>query len=144
MLLNRYNRLILRYFYGFFLQTACGEAPKVDLIKGTYAGEHYAKLDQGIFRGLPYAQPPVENLRLEIPHSLKTGWGGVKKATRHSLSYVGDSSNAWGGDLDVSEDCLTLNFVWPSGFGPGDKLPVVIWIHGGGFRAGGSSLASYN
>lgn len=131
--------------YGFFLPvTACGVAPRVDLINGTYTGEHYAKLDQDIFRGLPYAQPPVENLRFEIPHSLNTSWKGVKKATRFSPSCVGDSGNTWGGDLDVSEDCLTLNVVRPSDFGPGDKLPMVIWIHGGGFRAGGSSLASYN
>ncbi|CAM1506153.1 Fc.00g057940.m01.CDS01 [Cosmosporella sp. VM-42] len=126
------------------LVVACREVPRVDVINGTYAGEYYAKLDQDIFRGIPYAQPPVGNLRFEIPNSLNTSWQGVKNATKFSPSCVGDQTNAWGGDMVVSEDCLTLNVVRPSGYRAGDNLPVVIWIHGGGFRAGGSSLAIYN
>lgn len=122
----------------------CVRTPRVHVLNGTYAGEHYAELDQDIFRGLPFAQPPVGELRLEVPRSLNTSWQGVRNATTFSPSCVGDSSNAWGGDTVVSEDCLTLNVVRPSRYGQGDKLPVVIWIYGGGFRSGGSALAAYN
>ncbi|KAF7548327.1 hypothetical protein G7046_g8710 [Stylonectria norvegica] len=136
---------LLAVSYSNVLAASCRGPPTVDVLNGTYTGEYYAKLDQDIWRGIPYAQPPVGDLRLEIPHSLNTTWKGSKNATVFSPSCVGDLDNAVvDGKVVVSEDCLTLNVVRPGGYDSGDKLPVVIWIHGGGFREGGSSTQLYN
>ncbi|KAH8886582.1 alpha/beta-hydrolase [Thozetella sp. PMI_491] len=122
----------------------CGP-PTATTLNGTYVGERWDALRQDIFRGIPFAQPPVGDLRYAIPKPLDTKWNGTRNATVFSPSCVGDTSNAYsGGTVQVSEDCLTLNVIRPSGYGPSSKLPVVVWIYGGGFRSGGSSLAAYN
>lgn len=114
-------------------------------MNGSYIGEYWPKLRQDIFRGIPYAQPPIGHLRFAVPQSLNTSWTGSHDAKAFSPSCVGVGSNAvGGGTLEVSEDCLTLNVVRPTGVGSSDRLPVLIWIHGGGFSQGSSSMANYN
>ncbi|KAF3915364.1 Cholinesterase [Arthrobotrys entomopaga] len=107
-------------------------------IYGIYSPEHH----QDYFLGIPYAQPPVGNLRFRPPQSLN------KKTTVHANAY---GNWCWGpaGTTDfptqsMAEDCLTLNIVRPANTKPGAKLPVAFWIHGGGHTGGSAADRRYN
>jgi para-nitrobenzyl esterase len=91
-----------------------------------------------VFKGIPYAAPPVGNLRWQPPQPAAP-WQGVKKAAafgpRCMQARVFD-------DMifrdDASEDCLYAN-VWAPARRGGGRLPVMVWIYGGGFQAGSAS-----
>jgi carboxylesterase type B len=79
--------------------------------------------------GIPYAEPPLGELRFRPPQPLKEKWNGTLEATSYYPECVG-----YGGDqigYEVSEDCLVVNIVRPSGM-EDQSLPVGAWIHGGG------------
>jgi para-nitrobenzyl esterase len=91
-----------------------------------------------VYRGIPYAAPPVGPLRWHAPEPA-AAWAGVRKGDRFGPLCPQPADRSRGGPM--SEDCLTLN-VWtgapPAG---GGKRPVLVWIYGGGFIEGtGSSL----
>src|ERR1051325_800052 len=92
-----------------------------------------------VFRGIPYAAPPIKGLRWKAPQPV-VPWQGVKVADKfghpgyQAVHYPGGYTTEWGyGDESpYSEDCLYLN-VWTKAPGKTDKkLPVALWIHGGG------------
>ena len=91
------------------------------------------------FLGIPYAAPPVGELRWKAPMPAAT-WTGARKAAEFGARCM--QGNVFGDmvfrDPGPSEDCLTLN-VWTPAKNDKAKLPVMVWIHGGGFVAGGSS-----
>uniref|UniRef100_H2RKE6 Carboxylic ester hydrolase n=1 Tax=Takifugu rubripes TaxID=31033 RepID=H2RKE6_TAKRU len=124
---------------------------KYESVKGTDTGVH-------AYLGVPFAKPPVgPALRLAAPQPVE-GWEGVRDATKQPLMCVQDLEFANGlvetfgltVDLpDISEDCLYLNIYTPANRPDNAKLPVMVWIHGGGFVLGsassysGSALAAY-
>ncbi|KAM0327407.1 hypothetical protein ACHAQA_005693 [Verticillium albo-atrum] len=135
------ERLALFCFaYGILAESA----PTVQVLNGTYHGLHNAVYDQDIFLGIPYAQPPVHDLRFRVPQSLNTTWDASRNATEYSPQCIGYGSDTWVLGNYISEDCLTINVVRPAGTKPGDDLPVAFWIHGGGLTNGGSSDPRYN
>ncbi|MFT4020926.1 MAG: carboxylesterase family protein [Acinetobacter sp.] len=94
------------------------------------------------FKGIPYAAPPVGELRWQAPHPVKP-WRGILQATNYGNDclqqpFPGDAAPL---GVGLSEDCLTIN-VWKPTKAQG-KLPVMVWIYGGGFVNGGSSPAVY-
>lgn len=102
------------------------------------------------FLSLPYAAPPLGDLRWRAPQPL-IAWTGERDATVFGPSCTQNiSANGWGpwtGEFSpqgaVSEDCLTLS-VWTPARGANERLPVMLWIHGGGFTDGGEATAVYN
>jgi para-nitrobenzyl esterase len=118
-----------------------------DLVVGTTAGELRGARENGIavFRGVPFATPPVAELRFMAPQPMPT-WQGVRDATKDGpIAPQGRSRLAHVmGDFErpQSEDCLTLN-VWTPG-ADSKKRPVLAWIHGGAFSSGSGSLPWYS
>lgn len=81
---------------GFFSQTNAlaisansSSAPTVTVKNGTLVGEHNAFYNQDFFKGIPYAQPPVGDLRFRVPVPLNSSWNGTKTATEFSPECVG-------------------------------------------------------
>ncbi|OLN85767.1 Lipase 4-like protein 3 [Colletotrichum chlorophyti] len=123
---------------------AAAAPPTVDLKNGSYYGVHSPSYNQDFFLGIPYAQPPVNELRFRGPQPLNSSWDGTRNATEYSPQCFGYGSDTWVLGNYVSEDCLTINVVRPSGVAADAKLPVAVWIHGGGLTNGGSSDPRYN
>ena len=96
-----------------------------------------------VYRGIPFAAPPVGDLRWKEPQPV-VPWEGVKTADDWGHPAWQTSHTQGGytpefffdGDPEFSEDCLYLNVWTPAAGKPGAKLPVTLWIHGGGYTAG--------
>jgi para-nitrobenzyl esterase len=94
-----------------------------------------------VFKGIPYAAPPIGGLRWRGPQPA-TGWTGVRQAYTFGPTCPQTASK----DIvlaDMSEDCLTLN-VWSPARQPGTRLPVMVWLYGGAFETGGARMPIYD
>ena len=105
-------------------------------------------LDSGVkaYLGVPFAAPPVRELRWAPPQPAKA-WKGIynadSKITNCYIPLRATTLNHYFGELKSSEDCLYANIWTPPGTKRGDKLPVVVWIHGGGFQEGSINFDVY-
>ncbi|KAI9649548.1 hypothetical protein NHQ30_002128 [Ciborinia camelliae] len=113
--------------------------PTVTVTNGSYVGKYVPEWQQDQFLGIPYAIPPLGDLRFARPKSLNTSFTGYRDAT-----HYGHSCYQYGTKFNLSEDCLTLNVIRPAGTAPDSNLPVLIWIFGGGFYTGATADPQYN
>ncbi|HJJ48987.1 MAG TPA: carboxylesterase family protein [Methanocorpusculum sp.] len=94
------------------------------------------------FLGIPYAEPPVGNLRFAPPVAKKP-WTETLDCTQYQSAAI-QNNFLVKEDVPKSEDCLYLNIWKPSDAKEGDKLPVFFWIHGGGWCFGSGSEKTYD
>lgn len=113
-------------------------APQVNTLNGTYQGRYLPDWDQDAFLGISYAQPPLGPLRYRWPQSVNTSFDGVRDASTYSYSCM-----QYTGSFNMSEDCLNLNVIRPAGEHK-EKLPVLVWIFGGGLYTGSIADPQYN
>lgn len=106
---------------------AAKSTPTAKTLNGTYVGKSLPAYNQDLFLGIPFAQPPVGDLRFRNALSLNTSFTGKRAATEFASECVGYGSDQWG--YPVSEDCLYLNVVRPTGTKASSNLPVGVWIH---------------
>ena len=103
-----------------------------------------------IFRGIPFAAPPLGNLRWKEPHPV-IPWNDVKSCDVYGPSPMQANPvpfGPWSEEFlipqkPISEDCLYLN-VWTGAASSKERRPVVIWIYGGGFVSGGTGVPVYD
>ncbi len=103
-----------------------------------------------IFKGIPFAQPPVGDLRWKAPVPPEH-WEGIRECVAFSASAMQEKPapfEMWSKEFmapeePLSEDCLYLN-VWTAAKYQQDKLPVIVWIHGGAFTGGSGSVPLYD
>lgn len=119
---------------------AFSDHPVVRIANGSVSG--IAQPGLQMFLGIPYAQPPVGELRWRPPQPAKA-WSGVLKADKYGAiceqKYNAGDNGV--GALPKSEDCLTLNVFAPA---QAKSAPVMVWIHGGGFVNGSGTAALYD
>lgn len=115
---------------GLIVQAEAADGPRVTIDSGDIEG----MLSDGVqsFKGIPYAAPPVGELRWRAPQPISK-WSGVRKTTKYGHDAPQKAS------LDQDEDCLYLN-VWAPEDTAGAPRPVMVWIHGGGFIQGSGRI----
>src|SRR5688572_25839737 len=113
---------------------------------GSLAG---TSLESGVraYLGVPFAAPPVRELRWRPPQLVKP-WQGVYHADRAAPECIqtlrAHDINHYFGEEATSEDCLYLNIWAPPPEARAARAPVVVWIYGGGFTTGSASMANYS
>ena len=115
--------------------------PSVTCVNGTFVGNTVDGVD--VFRGIPYAQAPVGDLRFMKAQSVLPN-DGIYDASYFGKSFMQPVANGeLASQYETGEDCLRLN-VWSNSETHGERKPVLVYIHGGGFVSGGTSDPLYD
>ena len=113
------------------------ENPVVLTKQGRVMGK--TKVGVQLFCSIPYAAPPVGELRFKAPQPMDS-WDDIHDGTRFGPAAPQTASGGMTDRVDPvwNEDCLTLNVCTP--IADDSERPVLVWIHGGGYRTGRSSI----
>ncbi|MBP1598691.1 MAG: Carboxylesterase, type, partial [Acidobacteria bacterium] len=101
------------------------------------SGQLQGVVDDGVvsYKGIPFAAPPVGELRWRPPQRV-TPWTGVRRAAEFGSDCMQGRFGPLPAQGGPSEDCLFLNVWRPASAAAGARLPVMVWIYGGGFTGG--------
>ena len=137
---------------GFLLASSLpvmAQVPETRVAQGTLVGKKAGEVS--VYLGIPYAAPPIGPNRWKPPLPAES-WQGVRKAVRFASScqqpITPDGFGPWSREYvvssgEVSEDCLFLN-IWTPARTSKERVPVLFWIHGGGFSSGSGSVPIYD
>ncbi|WP_332855684.1 carboxylesterase/lipase family protein [Duganella sp. S19_KUP01_CR8] len=137
------GKTVCRWWLALLLSgwVLAAQAAPVMTADGAVAGRRQDGVD--VYRGIPFALPPVGEWRWRPPQPA-LAWQGVRDASKfapacmqHGVSMPGETPPA------VSEDCLYLN-LWAPPRRAGQRLPVIVWIHGGGYANGSAAMPLYH
>jgi para-nitrobenzyl esterase len=122
-------------------------ADPIRVEQGLLAGASGTTAEMRIYRGVPFAAPPAGDLRWKAPQP-PAAWQGVRQAVEFSngcwqTPYPAAAAIYQAKLPPLSEDCLYLN-IWTAAKSAKDKLPVMVWIHGGGFTRGYAGSRAYD
>ena len=135
------RRILLALTMACFAGAAAHADPaKVSVAQGALAGT--TEDGVAVFKGIPFAAPPVGALRWRAPQPA-AGWSGTRDASEFGAICPQPARFGMPSDFTKSEDCLTLN-VWSAETGIAAKRPVMVWIYGGAFVGGGSAYPIYD
>jgi para-nitrobenzyl esterase len=121
---------------------ASAQLSQADVTGGQIAGTVVEGISE--FKGVPFAAPPLGDLRWKAPQPVKT-WPGIRPTTAFGPACIQDPvmANRMAPGATLSEDCLYLD-VWTAAKMAGEKRPVIVWIYGGGFTGGMTSAPLYD
>jgi para-nitrobenzyl esterase len=125
--------------YGFLLAAIPAQADQSQPLVATHEGRIQGFFKNGVaeFFGIPYAEPPVGDLRWRPPREHRP-WTGVLKAQSFGPTCAQGEHPVFAGPANNNEDCLYLNIFTPN-LSSSARLPVIFWIHGGGNSDGESN-----
>jgi para-nitrobenzyl esterase len=142
-LLFRHSSLVFGIFLAgaSILSAAISDPVRIDT--GLVSGIPGSTDEVRVFKGVPYAAPPVADLRWREPRPA-SHWEGVRKADEFSpVCMQQQRGPAPASGPAPSEDCLYVN-IWTAAKSASDRRPVIVWTYGGGFTGGSGSLAMYD
>jgi para-nitrobenzyl esterase len=122
------------------LGAATTDVAVVHLDSGIISGVSGSTPEVRIYKGIPYAAPPLAQLRWRAPQPV-AHWDGIRKAEEFGPVCMQNTGGP--AAQKASEDCLYLN-VWTPAKSSGERLPVMVWIYGGAFTSGSGSLPGYD
>jgi len=140
---------VTTFAFGICLATTLAPAvcagDRVKIENGTIEAANPSGSKVRSFKGIPFGQPPVGDLRWKEPQPVKN-WSGVRNADQFGprcMQRTSPMADYWFRSNGMSEDCLYLN-VWTSAKSDKERLPVLVYIFGGGFQNGDGSEPRYD
>lgn len=136
---------VVFFILGAWFVSPSGVEEPVHLDSGLVSGAPTPDGAVRVFRGIPYAAPPVGKLRWQAPQPA-AHWDGVREADQFGAICMQPAfrgANPTAHQPKMGEDCLFLN-VWTAATAASERRPVMVWIHPGGYQTGSGSAAGYD